>query len=215
MNPTSFPSEQSTPLTLSAGQIQAVATNPKGINVKKVILICHPHPLHGGTMDNKVITTLARSFNQLGFKTLRFNFRGVGDSVGEHDNGIGEGKDTANIIQWLHDVLPDHELYLAGFSFGAYVAYQVAGSSNVASLIKQLLLVAPPVSYPEFWSLPEPAMPWFILQGDLDDISIADDVEQWAHSRKLPPNLKRFPEAGHFFHGQLVTLKNYLLEAFA
>lgn len=215
MNPSFFPSESSTAFTLLAGKIQAVATNSKDVGVKKVVLICHPHPLHGGTMDNKVVTTLARSFNQLGFKTLRFNFRGVGESAGEHDKGIGESEDTATIIQWLHSVLPDHELYLAGFSFGAYVAYQVAGSSKGASLIKQLILVAPPVSYPEFWSLPEPAMPWLILQGDLDDISIADDVEQWANSRKWPPNLKRFSEAGHFFHGQLVALKNYLLETFA
>ena len=96
-------------------EVEIATTAPKEKVKNKVVIICHPHPLHGGNMENKVVTTLMRTFNQLNFKTVRFNFRGVGASTGEYAKGIGEAEDLVEILDWVHQVLPDDEIWLAGF----------------------------------------------------------------------------------------------------
>lgn len=214
--PVSLPT-QSTTFTLpgEAGAIEVAVTVPKNKNTNKVIIICHPHPLYGGTMENKVVTTLVRTFVELDFYCLRFNFRGVGQSAGEHDKGIGEANDLAVIIEWLFSQRPDAHCFLAGFSFGAYVAYRVAGQEDYAAHIQQLLLVAPPVQYPEFATLPIPPVPSMVLQGEADEVVQPEDVFAWVNAKLPKAQLIRFSDTSHFFHGKLVDLKKVLIQEFA
>jgi alpha/beta superfamily hydrolase len=214
---TPFPTELKAQFTLPGpiGDLELATTFPKENTNGKVIVICHPHPLYGGSMDNKVITTLMRSFNQLGFKTVRFNFRGVGQSIGEHDKGLGEANDLVAIIDWLAEALPDDHIWLAGFSFGAYVAYRVAGLAAMKRVVQQLILVAPPVFYPEFSQLPQPGIPSLVLQGEADEVVEPELVFQWAAKKQKPIKVQRFPETSHFFHGKLINLKNVLVQEFS
>ena len=214
---TPFPTELKAQFTLPGpiGNLELATTFPKENANGKVIAICHPHPLYGGNMDNKVITTLMRSFNQLGFKTVRFNFRGVGQTVGEHDKGLGEADDLVAIINWLSVALPDDHIWLAGFSFGAYVAYRVAGLAALKLVVQQLILVAPPVFYPEFRQLSQPSMPSLVLQGEADEVVDPELVFQWITDKQNTIKVQRFPETSHFFHGKLIDLKNRLVQEFS
>ena len=174
-------------------------------------VICHPHPLQEGTMHNKVVTTLHRTFHQLGVNTLRFNYRGVGESAGEFADTVGEVEDCLSALSWLQQQRPEDEIWLAGFSFGAYIAAKVATLKGC----QQLVTVAPPVHYPQFAQLPEIACPWILIQGDLDDVVSAKEVYAWCDQRQLKPELICLDDAGHFFHGKLVLLKQKLLEKLA
>lgn len=214
---TVFPTDFKAQFTLpgQVGELELATTSPKENANGKAILICHPHPLYGGTMDNKVITTLMRSFNQLGFKTVRFNFRGIGKTAGEHDKSFGEADDVLAIIDWLTNALPDDDIWLAGFSFGAYVAYRAAGMAQLSTIIKELVLVAPPVLYPEFADLPQPSMPTLVLQGEADEVVDPALVFQWVAAQAQAIKLQRFPETSHFFHGKLIDLKDVLVQEFS
>ncbi|WP_230396768.1 alpha/beta hydrolase [Piscirickettsia salmonis] len=173
---------------------------------KVTVVICHPHPLFEGTLHNKVVHTLARTFKQQGLYAVRFNFRGVGHSTGEYSHGIGETADLAAVIDWVKAQQPDHEIWLAGFSFGGYVAYRGASRFNV----NQLLLVAPAVVNFDFGSEVEPNCPTFLIQGMADEVVAAEAVLAWAEKLAQPPQIKRFEEAGHFFHGRLVDLRKVI-----
>jgi uncharacterized protein len=197
-----------------SGHIDVETTFVSTLNKKRIIIICHPHPLFQGTMDNKVVTTLMRTFSELNFCTVRFNFRGVGKSEGTFDQGIGETDDLVTVLNWVEQCLPDYELWLAGFSFGAYVAYRAATVSIYKGKIKQLICVAPPASYPEFAELPAPKMPWLVIQGEADEVIDANIVFDWVKGFAMSPQLIRMPETSHFFHGKLVELKQLLQEAF-
>lgn len=174
---------------------------------ERVAVICHPHPLYGGSMDNKVVTTLARTWRDAGHGVLRFNFRGVGGSAGQHDQGRGEQDDLLAVLRWLQATQTAVQLDVAGFSFGAWVAAVVASQRLPAYwVLRQLLLVAPPVHYEGFASLHPPAGTR-VLQGEADDVVAAAAVADWVASRPVPPELQCFAGAGHFFHGQLGALK--------
>lgn len=201
-------------LSNDENKIEVATTSPKQHGKNKVIVICHPHPLYGGTMENKVVTTLMRTFNELDFKTVRFNFRGVGASTGEHASGIGETEDLLELLAWVHQVLPYDEIWLAGFSFGAYVAYRVATLSDYKRLIKGLILIAPPVIYSEFAMLPEPTMPWWVVQGEADELIYPKKVFAWLNTKINAPHLIRMSATSHFFHGKLTELKNKLIKVF-
>jgi alpha/beta superfamily hydrolase len=172
-----------------------------------VAIVCHPHPQHGGTMHNKVVTMLERSFVELGLATVRFNFRGIGRSDGEYDDGVGETDDLVAVAEWVRTQRPGDVLWLAGFSFGAYVALRASARLAPA----QLVLVAPPVGRWDFDAIERPGCPILIVQGDADDIVDADAVRAWA--RRLAeagppePNLVAMPETGHFFHRRLLDLR--------
>lgn len=170
-----------------------------------VAVVCHPHPLHGGTMDNKVVTTLVRSYRDLGIDTVRFNFRGVGESVGEFDNAVGEVDDLLSVLSWLKERKSSARLLLGGFSFGSSVAAQAVYRSDWP--VRHLTLVAPPVDrypYDQDFSFP---CPLILVQGDQDDVVAPESVYQWRKKLESPVELLRYREAGHFFHGYLVTLK--------
>lgn len=169
-----------------------------------VVIICHPHPQHGGTMDNKVVTTLMRTYRDLGVHVMRFNFRGVGRSEGVFDHAVGELNDLMAVIGWIKHQLPQCPLMLAGFSFGSSIA---ARASYLLESILHLTLVAPPVERYEYDSNGVFNAPLCVAQGDQDERVVAQGVYDWIAQLQSPAELIRYPDAGHFFHGYLSVLK--------
>lgn len=193
----------------TCGNIETLVTRPETMTESTpVVVICHPHPLYGGSMTNKVVHILAKTFSELGAVTVRFNFRGVGESEGEFAHGIGEAEDLQLLVTNLRQWLPHSPLWLAGFSFGAYV---VARTQAVIKADK-LLLVAPPVSMYDFDSLPEIAIPWLVIQGGQDEVIEAGEVKNWVETRLHQPKLCWFETSSHFFHGKLLDVKACLLQ---
>lgn len=186
-----------------SGQLELLVASKKDETRKAWGIVCHPHPLHGGTMQNKVVTTLVKVFTDLGANTVRFNFRGVGKSEGSFDNGVGELDDLLAVIEWVLEINPDKDVWLAGFSFGAYIAALAATRIPVTKLIT----VAPPVAHFDMKKLPQINCKWALAMGEKDDIAPAKDILEWVETRHPKPVLLRFPEATHFFHGQLAFLK--------
>lgn len=192
-----------------AGNLELASAQPIGKTVG-IAIICHPHPLFGGAMGNKVVTTLERFFRERGFVTLRFNFRGVGASEGVFDNGMGESDDLHAVAQFARRYYPDLALMLSGFSFGSFVAARMANALGAA----QLLSIAPPVSKWDFAALDKPRMPWTIVQGELDEVVEPQAVYDFVAQTQPAPTLIRLPDATHFFHGKLLELRTALTEHF-
>ena len=160
-------------------------------------------------MQNKVVHTLARGFGELGQRCVRFNFRGVGRSGGVYDHGVGETKDLLAVITWARARRPQDRVWLAGFSFGAYVALRASARADVA----QLVLVAPPVNLYEFNSLTLPSCPLLVIQGAADEVVPAAQVVHWTEQLTPPPALIYLDGVSHFFHGRLNDLRNELKTA--
>ena len=173
-------------------------------------VICHPHPVYGGTMNNKVVHILAAGFRELDAHTLRFNFRGVGRSAGKFDNGIGETDDLLAVVKWARARFPDSPLWLGGFSFGAWIALKATAKLQP----ERLVLVAPPVDMYDFNRIPEVSVPWMVIQGGEDEVVSASAVASWVAQRQPAPQFKILDSAGHFFHGQLNHLKDALKSGF-
>lgn len=171
-------------------------------------LICHPHPLYGGSYNNKVVYMLARAFNELGADAVRFNFRGVGRSEGEYDEGRGETEDAAAVLRWLRERLQPRAVWLAGFSFGAFVATRLAHQAEVHSL----MLVAPPVSLYGMDEYRQIDIPWLVLQGGRDEVVSPQAVKDWVAAQKQAPEFIWFEEAEHFFHGRLNDLRKAVVD---
>ena len=188
-----------------AGRLEAMWW-PSEPNIHAVAVICHPHPLQGGTMNNKVVTTLTRAWRDKGVATLRFNFRGTGKSEGVHDHGAGEVDDVLAVVQWLSTEQGMKTLDLAGFSFGAWVSAAASARIPQSMHLQRLVLVAPPVQYDGFDALQPPANT-LVMQGEADEVVDPQAVTAWVVSRQRVPELLRFPETGHFFHGRLGALK--------
>ncbi len=174
-------------------------------------IICHPHPLHGGTMNNKVVTTLARTFKELNMINIRFNYRGVEQSEGSYDHGIGETDDALSVIQWAHNKWPDKKICLAGFSFGSYIALSASAKISDQKLISQLITIAPAVNHADFSGL-APSLPWIVVIAEKDVIVSGDEIRTWLKTLKTFPDILSFPEATHFFDGQLMALRESLIE---
>ena len=185
-----------------AGVIELAAALPQ-TDVRALAIICHPHPLFGGSMGNKVVTTTERCLRELGAATLRFNFRGVGKSEGSFEHGIGESDDLAAVYQHARTFFPDQPFWLAGFSFGSYVAARSASALGA----DQLISIAPPVESWDFSAFAAPNMPWLVLQGEADEVVSAEAVYRFVERQTTPPTLVRFPETSHFFHGKLLELR--------
>ncbi len=187
-----------------AGEIEALIETPSPATPDVFGVVCHPHPLFGGAMTNKVVHTVARSWQELGVPTLRFNFRGVGASQGRYDEGRGETDDALAVIAFGNRRWSGAALWLAGFSFGAYVALRAAAVARPDLLV----IVAPPVGRWDFTPLRAPDCPWLIVQGDQDDLVDAAAVQSWARALRPGPRLEILPGAEHFFHGRLHELRN-------
>jgi alpha/beta superfamily hydrolase len=199
----SFQPPPRTPLDIAgpAGTLEALLEDPGG-HATRFAVVCHPHPLHGGTLHNKVVFILARALQERGIPTLRFNYRGVGRSAGSYDDGRGETEDALSVIAWGRRRWPAAGLVLAGFSFGAAVALRAALAAGAAHLIS----VAPPVArLPQ--PLPRPDCRWLLVQGDADQLVDCRDVLAWAQGFAPPPTVRVFPGCDHFFHGRLHELR--------
>ena len=191
-----------------AGRIEALRDRPAdGAAVQGVAVIAHPHPLFGGTMDNKVVQTLARAFVQCGWVAVRFNFRGVGGSEGAYDNGVAEVADMLAVVQQL---APEGPLALAGFSFGSHVASHAVQALWGTRAIEKIVLVGTAASRFKVAPLPPEAHALtLVLHGEQDDTVPLAAVMDWARPQSLPVTV--VPGGGHFFHGQLPLLKNLVV----
>lgn len=165
-------------------------------------VICHPHPLYGGALDNKVVTTLARVYGELGVSAVCFNFRGVGQSAGGHDDGRGEVDDLLSVAGWAGQQFPDADLLLAGYSFGAAIAARGCGELSPA----HLTLVAPPIGRYGLAADGDFPCPVCVVMGGQDELVDSRAVVTWAQKLEPPAMVLCLPDANHFFHGQLVAL---------
>jgi alpha/beta superfamily hydrolase len=187
----------------AAGAIEALRDEPDGAS-RGTAIIAHPHPLFGGTMDNKVVQTLARAFVQAGWRAVRFNFRGVGASAGTHDNGVAE---TDDLLAVVHQLAPDGALALAGFSFGSYVTSRALATLHPGRDIVKLVFVGTAASRFAVEAIaPDLHERLLVVHGEQDDTVPLAAVMDWARPQSLPVTV--FPGGGHFFHGQLPLLKN-------
>ncbi|WP_223669433.1 alpha/beta hydrolase [Kangiella shandongensis] len=193
----------------AVGSIEASLDQPEGDERNAVAVCCHPHPVHGGAMTNKVIYTVSRTIASLGIPSVRFNFRGVGRSEGEYDEGRGEQQDLIKVIEWARQEYPDRPLWLAGFSFGSWIAALQAKEQDAS----QLISIAPPVNRFSFNDFVIPDCPWLVVMGDADEVVDPDAVFGWIEQLEPQPELIKMSEAGHFFHGRLVELRENLIES--
>lgn len=184
------------------GRLDCLELKPTG-EITGVAIVCHPDPKGGGTYTNKIVQTIAKTLNQFGYICYCPNLRGVGESEGDHDFGVGEVDDIQSVYQFIRQDYPDLPLVLAGFSFGTSVVSQFA-MRGIAH--KKLLLVGPavtrcPVAVPD-------AQKTIVIHGELDEIIPLSDVMEWARGYSIP--IICYPDTGHFFHGKLVSLQNLL-----
>ena len=189
-----------------AGRLEGLVDLPDGAPLS-IAVVCHPHPLHGGTMQNKVAYTLARALRDEGTAVLRFNFRGVGASEGAHAGAIGETDDALAAVSWLRARLPGLPLVLAGFSFGAGVAMRAASRAQASWLVT----IAPAVDRVPLEGFRSPGCPWLLVIGDADEVVAPDAVVRFAATAPGQPTLQQLPGVGHFFHRQLHQLREQLL----
>lgn len=189
-----------------SGAVEVLRDSPADAS-RGVAVIAHPHPLFGGTMDNKVVQTLARAFVQSGWTAVRFNFRGVGASAGVHDEGRGEADDLLTVIA---STAPDGPLALAGFSFGSFVASRALLALWPARAVEKLILVGTAASRFDVATLPaEVHDRTLVIHGELDETVPLQSVFDWARPQSLPVTV--VPGGAHFFHGQLPLLKNLVV----
>ncbi len=173
-----------------------------------VAIVCHPHPLYSGTMHNKVVHYIARTMKKMGLATIRFNFRGVGKSEGEYGESVGETEDLLAVIDWVIEHYPDKPIWLAGFSFGGFVALRGSTQRDV----KQLVTVAPSVSFFDTSDIKLPDCPWLLIQGKEDETVLHQDVLDWLKDLPIQPKAIYLDGVEHFFHGKLPLLSEILIE---
>jgi len=183
-----------------AGALEVALNVPEG-PVRGIALVAHPHPLQGGTLDNKVVQTLAKTFAALGYAAARFNFRGVGQSDGQFDDGIGETDDALAALAAAKLEFGELPVVLAGFSFGSYVQTRVAH----AIAAERLVLIGPAVKRFPIEAVPPDTI---VIHGEEDDVVALADVLEWARPQQLP--IIVFPGCGHFFHGRLPQLQRVI-----
>lgn len=186
----------------AAGQMEGMLHLPDD-TPQAIVVVAHPLPTMGGTMDNKVVTTLTRAFVELGCATLRFNFRGVGESVGSYNEGNGETLDAIAAANFMRGEFPNLPLLMAGFSFGGYVQARAAAELQP----QQLVLIAPAVGR---FAMPKVPANTLLIHGDLDEVVELHEVLKWARPQHLPVIV--LTGAEHFFHGRLTQLKQVVLQ---
>jgi len=194
-------------LTGAAGTLECALDLPDGVP-RGIALVAHPHPLFGGTMDNKIAQTLARAFVALGYATARMNFRGVGKSEGVHDAGRGETDDMALLLAHMQQQYPGLPVALGGFSFGTFVQAQLQQRLiEQGAPAERLVLVGTAAGK---WAIPEVPANTILIHGELDDTIPLSAVFDWARPQDLPVIV--VPGADHFFHRKLQHIKNFVVE---
>jgi alpha/beta superfamily hydrolase len=196
-----------------AGEIEALVEIPAdeagdGGVPARFGVACHPHPLYGGTLDNKVVHTLARSFMDLAVPAIRFNFRGVGGSAGRYDEGLGETADVLAVIAYGRERWPGAALWLGGFSFGGAIALRAAAEARP----ERLVAVAPGITRVAMDGIASPACPWLLVQGDADEVIEPAAVLEWSRRQATAPAVRLIAGAGHFFHGRLHELREAIVD---
>jgi alpha/beta superfamily hydrolase len=192
-------------IPVAHGKLEAIVS--RSTQQKAIGIMCHPHPLYGGTMSNKVVTSIVKAWQALGLSTIQFNFRGVGESTGSFDHGDGEQADLQAVIHWAEEAFGKQAIYLGGFSFGAYVALKFCQRFTPA----YLLLVAPPAQYEDFMSLQLPDCSSELIVAEQDEVVPTDQILAWASNQPFQ-RILNVPEASHFFHGKLIAIKEFLEE---
>ncbi len=192
--------ERRTSIAGPAGTLEVAFNVPEGA-LRGIALIAHPHPLQGGTLDNKVVQTLAKTFAAIGYAAVRFNFRGVGLSEGQFDDGIGETDDALAALAAAKVEFGELPVALAGFSFGSYVQTRVAHAITA----ERLVLIGPAVKRFPIETVPPDTI---VIHGEEDDVVALADVLAWARPQQLP--IMVFPGCGHFFHGRLPQLQRVI-----
>lgn len=185
------------------GRIEAIIREPDG-PVTRAAIVCHPHPLYGGTMHNKVVFRIARSFQEAGFSVLRFNFRGTGLSEGEHDNGVGEQDDLRAALNFVANKYPDAAVWVAGFSFGAAVMLRAITCDE---RVRAIIGAGVPFPKYDFTTATQCKKPKLFVQGELDEFGSPEELERLVDTFDEPKELKIIPEADHFFDGHLTELQ--------
>ncbi len=197
-----------------SGQIE-VALQETQASSAPYAVICHPHPLHGGTMNNKVVTMSAKAYEDMGCNVVRFNYRGVGQSQGEYGDNAGEVADAMAVVNWLLVNRDVTSLYFAGFSFGAYIAAQAAATTQALGVeVRHVLLIAPSVLNSPFAQVTPFTLDTSIIMGDADEIVPFDEVQNWADNLYPPVEMIVMEGASHFFHGRLTELKGHIKDLF-
>lgn len=186
-----------------AGAIQGALT---GGDAGAIAVLCHPHPLYGGSMDDDVLSVAAETLAQVGIGALRFNFRGVGASEGSHDSGVGEVDDLRAVLGWLRDNRPEAEVLLVGYSFGAGVVSRLLAEDGTQG-IRQVLLIAPPAGRLPI-DEPDGSVPVDVFVGDHDAFADVDVLKAWQHG-----SIHVLPGADHFFGGHWLALKDAIARA--
>lgn len=190
-----------------AGKLEALLEEPVDTAIVGNAVVCHPHPQQGGTMQNKVAHTLARSFVKCGLRALRFNFRGIGKSEGDYDEARGELDDALAAFDYLGERFPGEPIWISGFSFGAAIAIRAALARSGAGLVS----VAPAVYRFANNLDTQPDCPWLIVHGDKDELIPIEETLEWVNKMQPGPELQVFPDTGHFFHGKLVELRETVI----
>ncbi|KAB2320129.1 alpha/beta hydrolase [Betaproteobacteria bacterium SCN1] len=190
-------------IPVPAGRLETVIDDPE-TERRGLLLVAHPHPLHGGSLDNKVVTTLAKAANEAGWISVRPNFRGVGMSDGAFDAGDGETDDLEAVVRFVENSYPGLPWALAGFSFGAFVQHRLRQRVDA----RRLILVAPAVTMYEFDPVPEDTV---VIFGDADELIPPVAIQHWAQQQGIATRV--IPDAGHFFHGKLKELKQAFEDA--
>ena len=191
-----------------AGRLEGLIATPKGEPIGTCV-VCHPHPLFGGTMGNKVVWTVANAALKAGLRVARFNFRGVGRSEGLFDDGFGETEDALAVAEAIRATAPNLPLVLGGFSFGGHVALRAASRTPTRALVT----IAPPMGrYLKSDAAPaHPQCPWFAAHSADDDVVAYDETVAAFATYEPPPQFQHFDGAGHFFHGRLGELQDAVL----
>jgi alpha/beta superfamily hydrolase len=203
-------------LSTPRGALELMISEGEGGTSAPWAIICHPHPWYGGTMHNKVVTTLHKTFQALGAHTVRFNFLPIDHPLSpqagsklEHaltESGLA---DLLTVADWVSDTHAPKTIWLAGFSFGAYIA--TLGATHLS--VEKLVTVAPPVTRFPMAALHPLVCQWILAQGEQDEVISAEAVFAWALKQNPQPTILRFPGVGHFFHGALQQLQSCVTEA--
>ncbi|HEY6805892.1 MAG TPA: alpha/beta fold hydrolase [Pyrinomonadaceae bacterium] len=193
-------------IPVAHGQLEAILKEPRESPRKGVALVAHPHPLGGGTMHNKVVFRAAAALNEAGLTTLRFNFRGVGQSSGVHDNGVGEIDDVKDALDYLVQQYPGEDLTLCGFSFGALMGMTVGSTDD---RVKRLISIGTPVNKYDFSFLEQGRKPLLLVHGERDEFGQVEELRTLADrlAQSFPVKLVVVPNTGHFFDDHLDELK--------